>query len=806
MNVQSLIDSVTKSIGNFQEKHDFLAEQQEHYIQIREKVLAIETAGDDAEYGEEKSYMFGDVIISPGHIYLNLGYEYYVEKTRDEIKEYLKAKLELMEEAMKQFVNKMNEANKTLKDLCTLKEAEKEPIFEEDADFGYEDEGLPSMEIREELDEYGNVINSTVTPTKDSVAYNLNGEKKETDEDDAKPSLSSFEQSLQGKLSSKISEVPKVQEAANEDKNAIQVTQRSIPMDTADMYTFADLIQQMDEQDEKEGGLIEDNKINYNYDAFENSENDQSENEEEDDYYYDNGMGFTMIPGTAAQSSFMDQINKLRSMKASEYIPREEDSINILEKYKDVDKFIPKKERKIEEPTKPILKKNEKKKNEKKSVGFAASLDIHEIENLKEETKQNTHKFPRYGGMVSKINDEDDTFVANDEFDSELFAQLLGVQGPEELHEKFKNDLEKEHQKEQLANESKRKNRVSRFKLDRDMKEPTAQTCITSDLIEKEVSVTSDIIEKEVSVTSDIVEKNVPVTSDITKENIPLAYDIIEKDSIAPINHSNTKNIPSSTIKSINLTGIFGKKMASLEGPKHSGHQHSTKLSKELLEYLENDSEEEDQEKFTNEQTGYGTLEEQVHRPTNFPDAINDAIKEINHKTIKVPNIDFSALGDDIDNMANAYLLGIYDDDLEDDPGMLVEKLADFKKYNIEVNQLKDTIEKFKIDNPFPTGENHADEEADSDGEMMVDITENDIPENYDDNDKEDDYGVQLDYLNESIKMEYHKLKSFISTKIEEDIYNFEDDDEAKGIEPIDETGAPIRESRFKSRRLKLSK
>lgn len=54
-------------------------------------------------------------------------------------------------------------------------------------------------------------------------------------------------------------------------------------VDTENVYTFADLVQQMDQQDELEDGYIETDEINYDYDAFENSNFKVNDNYEEDD-------------------------------------------------------------------------------------------------------------------------------------------------------------------------------------------------------------------------------------------------------------------------------------------------------------------------------------------------------------------------------------------------------------------------------------------------------------------------------------------------------------------------------------------
>lgn len=116
---------------------------------------------------------------------------------------------------------------------------------------------LPSMEIREELDDEGNVISSSVTPTTKQPSQS-NSKKEQTpavgpkEKGLAKEKKSkSFEENLKGKLLKRNDEV----------KKKVQPSK----VDTENVYTFADLVQQMDQQDELEDGYIETDEINYDY-------------------------------------------------------------------------------------------------------------------------------------------------------------------------------------------------------------------------------------------------------------------------------------------------------------------------------------------------------------------------------------------------------------------------------------------------------------------------------------------------------------------------------------------------------------
>ncbi|GCE99377.1 hypothetical protein ZYGM_003879, partial [Zygosaccharomyces mellis] len=184
----------------------------------------------------------------------------------------------------------------------------------------------------------------------------------------------------------------------------------------------------------------------------------------------------------------------------------------------------------------------------------------------------------------------------------------------------------------------------------------------------------------------------------------------------------------------------------------------------------------------------------------NFPPEIRKAARGPQKQVVR-PNVDYKLLGENLDDMARAYALGIYDDDLHDDPGTLVEKLDDFKSYNKQVEQLEDDIREFRLNNPQQEERNRSgydDGEDDDNVPMMTDVKEKDLPPNYDDIfDEDEDLSLHPDKLNESIAINYYRLKeSLVQDKFAEGRT-----EEEKQIEPIDEWGNPLRPSRFKSRR-----
>ncbi|CAI4985066.1 BAD_collapsed_G0017050.mRNA.1.CDS.1 [Saccharomyces cerevisiae] len=790
-----LAASVESTLKNLQDKRNFLSEQREHYIDIRSRLVRFINDNDDGEEeGEGQGMVFGDIIISTSKIYLSLGYEYYVEKTKEEAITFVDDKLKLMEDAIEQFNLKIEEAKKTLDNLNYMEDGNgiEEDEANNDEDF------LPSMEIREELDDEGNVISSSVTPTTKQPSQS-NSKKEQTpavgpkEKGLAKEKKSkSFEENLKGKLLKRNDEV----------KKKVQPSK----VDTENVYTFADLVQQMDQQDELEDGYIETDEINYDYDAFENSNfkvneyNYEEDDEDEDEEEY---LNHSIIPGFEAQSSFLQQIQRLRAQKQSQDHEREEVDVN--------------------KSLKPILKKssfaeNSDKKQKKKQVGFASSLEIHEVENLKEENKRQMQSF-----AVPMYETQESTGIANkmtsDEFDGDLFAKMLGVQEADEVHEKYKEELINQERLEGEASRSNRRTRVSRFRKDRAFKkENTLSTFkqettrsvenevvekepVVGDIIEKEPAV-GDVIEKEPAVT-DIVEKE-PVINDIVEkepavndivEREPVVGDIIEKE---PALNDIVEKEPEINSKSEFETPFKKKKLKSLQKPR-SSKSMKKKFDPKILENISDDDYDDDDD--GNKKLLSNKSKSNTDEQDKFPSKIQEVSRSmaktdatVGSEPVRITNVDYHALGGNLDDMVKAYSLGLYDDDLEEDPGTIVEKLEDFKEYNKQVELLRNEIRDFQLENQPVTME-----EEENDGNVMNDIIEHEFPESY--TNDEDEVALHPGRLQEEVAIEYRRLKEATASKWQSSSPAAHTEGE---LEPIDKFGNPVKTSRFRSQRLHM--
>ncbi|BAA09215.1 prefoldin-like protein [Saccharomyces cerevisiae S288C] len=789
-----LAASVESTLKNLQDKRNFLSEQREHYIDIRSRLVRFINDNDDGEEeGEGQGMVFGDIIISTSKIYLSLGYEYYVEKTKEEAITFVDDKLKLMEDAIEQFNLKIEEAKKTLDNLNHMEDGNgiEEDEANNDEDF------LPSMEIREELDDEGNVISSSVTPTTKQPSQS-NSKKEQTpavgpkEKGLAKEKKSkSFEENLKGKLLKRNDEV----------KKKVQPSK----VDTENVYTFADLVQQMDQQDELEDGYIETDEINYDYDAFENSNFKVNDNYEEDDEDEDEEeyLNHSIIPGFEAQSSFLQQIQRLRAQKQSQDHEREEGDVN--------------------KSLKPILKKssfaeNSDKKQKKKQVGFASSLEIHEVENLKEENKRQMQSF-----AVPMYETQESTGIANkmtsDEFDGDLFAKMLGVQEADEVHEKYKEELINQERLEGEASRSNRRTRVSRFRKDRaSKKENTLSTFkqettrsvenevvekepVVGDIIEKE-PVVGDVIEKE-PVVGDVIEKEPAVTDIVEREPAvndiverkPVVGDIIEKE---PTINDIVEKEPEINSKSEFETPFKKKKLKSLQKPR-SSKSMKKKFDPKILENISDDDYDDDDD--GNKKLLSNKSKNNTDEQDKFPSKIQEVSRSmaktgatVGSEPVRITNVDYHALGGNLDDMVKAYSLGLYDDDLEEDPGTIVEKLEDFKEYNKQVELLRDEIRDFQLENKPVTME-----EEENDGNVMNDIIEHEFPESY--TNDEDEVALHPGRLQEEVAIEYRRLKEATASKWQSSSPAAHTEGE---LEPIDKFGNPVKTSRFRSQRLHM--
>lgn len=170
---------------------------------------------------------------------------------------------------------------------------------------------------------------------------------------------------------------------------------------------------------------------------------------------------------------------------------------------------------------------------------------------------------------------------------------------------------------------------------------------------------------------------------------------------------------------------------------------------------------------------------------------------------VQEATLDYSTLNGDMDVMAKAYVLGLYDDDIET-RGQVIEELKDFEEHNKEVESKQGLHERVtELNTKADEGQNEAPDDKDDDEYddpmVLTDILEHDVDEIEDLNSlplNQEDLELNDETLNQELIRDYTTLRKKM-------IYQFkggfrETDKEKEFVQPDD---AP-RVSRFRAARL----
>ena len=703
---QQLTTQIDSTISNLKQKRDYLQDQLAQFESVRQ---GLKTSGDST---------------TPVKFQLDDGT--MIEKTTTEAIEFLDKRVTEIKEALTQFNTKINEAESTKEKLNQFNQfVQQGGNHEELKQEKLNEDGLPFVDIQEELDEDGNVINvefkdaqedttidknekdSRGTPKVEILGEEIDKAKKldkvsQSESDEFQALLEDMEviskdkkaQELNFDQDDLLDKIDKLQISAEDKFKLKQVCVEEFK--NLELEHDTDKTQENSASD-KVIGNFENLAIDKNdlielellADDFDDSENFQGENYDDDeewDYEFDDddeeeeediadellyGGGKAKIIGSDEKSNNMlwDQIINLRKSK-----------LVATDQVAD----------KIEEST-----VNEKKP---KAVRFAEHLDINEVENISESLRNP----PPETGKMS------------------LFKQ---------------NRMS-----------SQQKNRSE------EIMETVENDSVMTDILENDVM--SDIVEKE-PVMTDIIEKDdddqIFENNDITESSI------IEREPVATINESTPET----------KTGTSSQKPVS---------RFKAMRSSQPLKDT-------------------GKLNTQA--PVKIP-IPGDTEKEV--VPLESPtSLSVSKLQDlqlDMDKMAQAYVSGMYDDDIVTE-GPVVHKLDDFETLNKMVEAKKQDNEKLGIQE-YDAASNEVgmeideDDEDDDEGPILVDeIVENELDESN---------GVFNDEVifDREIRENYHKLRN----KLILDQNGFKKSQQELEMEPVDDEGNPIKISRFKAAKM----
>lgn len=703
---QQLTTQIDSTISNLKQKRDYLQDQLAQFESVRQ---GLKTSGDST---------------TPIKFQLDDGT--MIEKTTTEAIEFLDKRVTEIKEALTQFNTKINEAESTKEKLNQFNQfVQQGGNHEELKQEKLNEDGLPFVDIQEELDEDGNVINVEFKDAQEDTTIDKNEKDSRGtpkveilgEEIDKAKKLDKVSQSESDEFQALLEDM----EVISKDKKA-----QELNFDQDDLLDKIDKLQisaedkfklkqvcveefknlepehdtdktQENSASDKVIGNFENLAIDKNdlielellADDFDDSENFQGENYDDDeewDYEFDEddeeeeediadellyGGGKAKIIGSDEKSNNMlwDQIINLRKSK-----------LVATDQVAD----------KIEEST-----VNEKKP---KAVRFAEHLDINEVENISESLRNP----PPETGKMS------------------LFKQ-------NRMSSQQKNRLE-------------------------EIKETVENDSVMTDILENDVM--SDIVEKE-PVMTDIIEKD--DDDQISENNDIIESTIIEREPVATINESTPET----------KTGTSSQKPVS---------RFKAMRSSQPLKDT-------------------GKLNTQA--PVKIP-IPGDTEKEV--VPLESPtSLSVSKLQDlqlDMDKMAQAYVSGMYDDDIVTE-GPVVHKLDDFETLNKMVEAKKQDNEKLGIQE-YDAASNEVgmeideDDEDDDEGPILVDeIVENELDESN---------GVFNDEVifDREIRENYHKLRN----KLILDQNGFKKSQQELEMEPVDDEGNPIKISRFKAAKM----
>ncbi|KHC86005.1 hypothetical protein I503_04230 [Candida albicans SC5314] len=703
---QQLTTQIDSTISNLKQKRDYLQDQLAQFESVRQ---GLKTSGDST---------------TPIKFQLDDGT--MIEKTTTEAIEFLDKRVTEIKEALTQFNTKINEAESTKEKLNQFNQfVQQGGNHEELKQEKLNEDGLPFVDIQEELDEDGNVINVEFKDAQEDTTI----DKNEKDSRGTPKVEILGEEIDKAKKSDKVSQSESDEfQALLEDMEVISKDKKAqeLNFDQDDLLDKIDKLQisaedkfklkqvcveefknlepehdtdktQENSASDKVIGNFENLAIDKNdlielellADDFDDSENFQGENYDDDeewDYEFDDddeeeeediadellyGGGKAKIIGSDEKSNNMlwDQIINLRKSK-----------LVATDQVAD----------KIEEST-----VNEKKP---KAVRFAEHLDINEVENISESLRNP----PPETGKMS------------------LFKQ---------------NRMS-----------SQQKNRSE------EIKETVENDSVMTDILENDVM--SDIVEKE-PVMTDIIEKDdddqIFENNDITESSI------IEREPVATINES-TPEAKTGTVSQKPVSRF--KAMRSSQPLKDTG-----KLN--------------------------------TQAPVKIPipgDTEKEVVPSESPTSLSVSKL--QDLQSDMDKMAQAYVSGMYDDDIVTE-GPVVHKLDDFETLNKMVEAKKQDNEKLGIQE-YDAASNEVgmeideDDEDDDEGPILVDeIVENELDESN---------GVFNDEVifDREIRENYHKLRN----KLILDQNGFKKSQQELEMEPVDDEGNPIKISRFKAAKM----
>jgi prefoldin alpha subunit len=699
-------------------------------------------------------------VVDPSKILVFLGSEYFVERDPKSAVQQVESRLKYLNDTIEEFTQKIKEAKQNMENIDSLAQFQekKDQSTQESKKEIKNEEGLPFMDIREELDDDGNVLNSTIQRQNEKTLQDFGkeyGVTAETEMDELNELLQDMgitKQNGSKEFSERNASIePKIQDlheslepmiSAEYKNEAIEET--IIERDVSDMDQGS--TPKNEDKEAAVGEFILEREVSHQ--VFETEE---STKEPEHEY-------FSMLKAMGISSRTLSYIKPEENVNSHTELQRQSETVaqsHSLAPSKvqlETAVFEP---HPVEfsnyDPSQPAIDQEDIMQLQLIADEFEEDeVDYSELEYGfdQDDTDEDQDWDGEGDGLVPESSrtlflkelerirkEKKEIRPTYDDENDELIERLhTATQVKKKKSVSFAKDLqikEIENVSEELKKAEMNSVKVSKF---RQMRQSRSGPSIKENMravSEKEELLTNDIVERGITVTTDAIEKDVTVerkvqaTGFITQKQEPVTSNIVERDITSDV----IENTP--------------------EPPK--------KLSK-----FKTQRQPQPQSRFSMFKQNMNTpISSAVPKPT----------------PIAPPSRDADLTSTQVYENIKAYIL----DDDEEDESFLKEMAENVSVYTPDMDEDDDH-----------ESDDEEEQDEDDDGPLMVDeIVENEEVE-------DPDYFLDANLISK----EYYDLRKLMMAKYGEQIekeskIEFKED-EGQELEPIDEFGNPVKVSRFR--------
>lgn len=717
----------------------------------------------------------------------------------NDFKSLLEAKLKAGSNQVKEMESKKLESKKVESVSKTTPPKPVNNEILEDSDDSKSPNFRPFM-IREEIDEDGNIIKSSMSripqmaPTEEDIKTGEAGELTNDDEVDEDQLAELFEDmGFKESQHTKVEEV-KEEEEINENSNIEQVPLKdnSEPstnhtnIDTNDLFTLELIADELTQDDQDEDDIEEGNEDfgdmnEYEWPAIDADANEDEDNEEEDEEEDDDDVDeiqkrtLSNMFGSRGQNLFAQQLRNLRSKNETTRDIVENVAVEEVKEINAPPKVEELVHEMVEEKEEIIVKKNKV----KKSVSFNSTVDVKNVPDIWDDLR--------------KSNAENEIKTRERELNQSLFKR--SVQSKPEITEKSKEKVKKDEEEEVfitdvVEHQVVEKDPISlpqndvfktfdsttiRKQLDNNMANAIDKQKMTKLSGKKgpsrfKIARAAELGKKfqEAHVPSDIRDQLQSIVKDVKPIKKELKSNL---KSLQPQSKfaSKSKSIQIETPEDINPLPV---------NPSITDEDYEI-IRNEATDDLFDDDDDMNNEEFVSSNViteptiisdedikNNKIVKDEARENTFFPKYEKKIENTKNKEEVIGTSLDYKSLSEDLETMAKAYVLGLYDDDMHTE-GQVIEELKDFESHNkivedIEKSKLHDRVE--EINKKLDASDGKIEEILNDNNPMVVsDIVENNVDEILQANaipDDQLDIELSDETLTTQVALDYTRMRS----------------------------------------------